>query len=82
MIKPNCFSLSTQKPARNQEISRILSAAVINSHFRSKLLNDPATTIAGGYSGESFSLGFDEQKKLGAIHASSLANFAAQLSEI
>jgi len=81
MIKPNC-SFSTQKPARNQELSRILSAAVVNSHFRSMLLNDPASAIACGYSGESFSLGLNEQKKLGAIHASSLADFAAQLSAI
>ncbi len=81
MIKPNC-SFSTQKPVRNQELSRILSAAVVNSHFRSMLLNDPVSAIAGGYSGESFSLGSTEQQKLGAIRASSLADFAAQLSAV
>lgn len=82
MIKANFSSLSTQKPVSNQEISRILSAAVVNSHFRSLLLNDPVSAIAGGYSGESFSLGYSEQKKLGAIRASSLADFAAQLSAV
>ena len=81
MIKPN-FSFSTQKPVRNQDVSRILSAAVVNSHFRSMLLDDPASAIASGYSGESFSLGSTEQKKLGAIRASSLADFAAQLSAV
>ncbi len=81
MIKPNC-SVKSQKPFSNQELSRILSAAVVNNHFRSMLLNDPASAIAGGYSGESFSLGSVEQKKLGAIHASSLADFARQLSVI
>ena len=81
MIKPN-YSFSTQKPVRNQELSRIISAAVVNSHFRSILLNDPASAIAGGYSGECFSLGSNEQKKLGAIRASSLADFAAQLSAV
>jgi hypothetical protein len=82
MIKPNRSELSLTKPARNQEISRILSAAIVNSHFRSRLLNDPVSAIAGGYSGESFSLGFNDQKKLGTIRASSLAEFAAQLSAV
>jgi hypothetical protein len=81
MIKPNC-SFSTRKLVRNQELSRILSAAVVNSHFRSMLLKDPASAVAGGFSGESFSLGSSEQKKLGAIRASSLADFAAQLSVV
>jgi len=79
MIKPNS-SYSTQKPFRNQELSRILSAAVVNNHFRTLLLNDPASAIAGGYCGECFSLGSCEQKKLGAIRASNLADFARQLS--
>jgi hypothetical protein len=82
MIKPNSSTLNAQNPLKNQELSRILSAAVVNSHFRSKLLNDPISAIDNGYSGESFSLGAKEQKRLGAIHASSLADFAAQLSAI
>jgi len=81
MIKPNCSSCM-QKPLRNQEMSRILSAAVVNNHFRAMLLNDPVSAIAGGYSGESFSLGSTEQKKLRAIRASTLADFARQLSAV
>jgi len=81
MIKSNC-SYSTQKPVKDQELSRILSAAVVNYHSRSLLLDDPVTAIAGGYSGESFSLGSTEQRKLGAIRASNLADFAAQLSAV
>ena len=81
MIKPSSY-FSTQKSFRNQELSRILSAAVVNSHFRSLLLKDPASAIACGYSGESFSIGSTEQKKLGAIRASNLADFAAQLSAV
>jgi hypothetical protein len=53
---------------------------VVNNHFRTLLLNDPASAIAGGYCGECFSLGSCEQKKLGAIRASNLADFARQLS--
>lgn len=82
MIKPNSTNLSPKNPLKNQELSRILSAAIINCHFRSMLLNDPVTAIANGYSGESFSLASIEREKLGAIRAKSLADFAAQLSAI
>jgi hypothetical protein len=82
MIKPNSSTLKAQNPLKNQELSRILSAAVVNGHFRSTLLNDPISAIANGYSGENFSLGAKEQKRLGSINACSLADFAAQLSAI
>jgi hypothetical protein len=82
MIKPNSSTFSTQNPSKKQEMSRILSAAVINSHFRSLLLSDPVSAITRGYAGESFSLASNEKEKLGAIHASNLAEFAAQLSAI
>ena len=69
---------STSSP----EYSRILSAAVINSSFRSMLLNDPAKAIAGGYSGEKFNLDHADQKRLSSIRADSLADFALQLANI
>ena len=64
------------------EYSRILSAAVINSSFRSMLLSDPAKAIACGYSGEKFNLGHADQKRLSSIHANSLADFATQLAKL
>jgi hypothetical protein len=64
------------------EYSRILSAAVINSGFRQMLLKDPVKTVCGGYSGEKFDLTSDDQNRLASIHAASLAEFAAQLSNI
>ena len=79
MIKPDRLLTCTPVSLKNSEMSRILSAAVVSSQFRSRLLADPAAAVAGGYSGESFSLAAQEQKKLGAIHAGSLADFAAQL---
>jgi hypothetical protein len=69
---------STSSP----EYSRILSAAVINSSFRSMLLNDPAKAIAGGYRGEEFNLDHADQKRLSSIRADSLADFALQLANI
>jgi hypothetical protein len=82
MIKPNCSVNYSQKPLLNLELSRILTAAVINNHFRSLLLNDPISAIERGYSGESFSLGAEETERLGTIHVGSLSDFAAQLSAI
>ena len=64
------------------EYSRLLSAAVINSNFRSMLLSDPAKAIAGGYSGEKFNLDHSDQRRLSSIHANSLADFASQLVKI
>ncbi len=81
MIKSN-HSFSALIPFRNQEVSRILSAAVVNSHFRLLLLADPVSAISGGYSGESFSLSMTEKEKLGTIRASSLADFARQLTAV
>ena len=76
----------TKSVNRNQvassEYSRILSAAVINSKFRTMLLSDPLKAVSCGYSGEQFSLDRDGKNRLATIHASSLAEFAAQLSQI
>jgi hypothetical protein len=64
------------------EVSRILTAAVINSHFRQMLLSNPGKAIETGYAGEKFNLGGDEKRKLTAIRASTLADFACQLGRM
>ncbi len=64
------------------EYSRILSAAVINAGFRQMLLKDPVKAVCSGYSGENFNLNNDDKSRLASIHAASLADFAAQLSNI
>jgi len=76
------FQFTQMNSTCTPEYSRILSAAVINSRFRSMLLSDPAKAIAGGYSGEKFNLGHADQKRLSSIHANSLADFALQLANI
>ena len=76
------FQSTQMKSTCTPEYSRILSAAVINSSFRSMLLSDPAKAIANGYSGEKFNLGHADQKRLSSIHANSLADFASQLANI
>jgi len=64
------------------EYSRILSAAVINDRFRGMLLDNPEEAIARGYSGEKFEIDREEQKRLSAIQANTLADFAARLAVI
>ena len=71
-----------QNKKTQAEYSRILSAAVINNQFRSMLLNDPVEAISQGYSGEQFEIGREERNRLSAIQATSLADFAAQLTVI
>ena len=73
---------SPQSRTASPEYSRILSAAVINSGFRQMLLRDPVKAICGGYSGEKFNLNKDDKSRLASIRAVSLAEFAAQLSNI
>jgi len=61
------------------EYSRILTAAVINTRFRSSLLSNPVKAVEAGYSGEVFHLAREEQKKISSIHAKTLSEFALQL---
>ncbi len=73
---------SSRSLKSSPEYSRILSAAVINSGFRQMLLKDPVKAICSGYSGEKFDLNSADKSRLASIHAASLAEFAAQLSNI
>ena len=64
-----------------QEYSRILTAAVINIQFRQLLLTNPAKAIECGYGGEMFTLAREEKRRVAEIRATSLADFASQLSQ-
>jgi hypothetical protein len=65
-----------------QELSRLLTAAVISPQFRRLLLSNPAQAIASGFGGEAFHLQGEEQQQLAAIQASDLADFAMQVSTL
>ena len=67
---------------KQQEYSRILTAAVINLQFRQLLLTNPAKAIDIGYGGESFQLAREDKKRVAAIRATSLADFATQLRQV
>jgi len=82
MLRHFKTTFNPQSRIARPEYSRILSAAVINSGFRQMLLKDPVKAICGGYSGEKFDLNKDDKSRLASIRAASLAEFAAQLSNI
>jgi len=63
----------------HREISRLLTAAVINEGFRKMLLSNPELALAKGYKGETFHLSMEERKRLASIHATSLTDFAAKI---
>ncbi len=73
---------STGASRSKQEYSRILTAAVINNQFRKLLLSNPAKAIENGYGGEMFSLAREEKRRVAAIRATSLADFASQLNQV
>jgi hypothetical protein len=74
-------SLSAVSAYQRQEISRVLTAAVINENFRKLLLANPDQALTKGYRGEPFHLAKEERTRLAAIRATSLAEFAAQLPQ-
>ncbi|MDP2966785.1 MAG: hypothetical protein Q8N39_12240 [Pelolinea sp.] len=82
MLRHFNATFSPRSQMASPEYSRILSAAVINNSFRQMLLKDPIKAVCGGYSGENFNLNNEDKSRLASIRASSLADFAAQLSQI
>jgi hypothetical protein len=65
----------------NGELSRLITAAVVNQKFCNLLLTNPATALATGYGGESFYLTTEEQELILSIQATTLADFATQLAD-
>lgn len=64
-----------------REVSRLLTAAVVNKRFCKLLLSNPASALASGYNGESFSLEREKKDFIVSIQAKSLADFAKQLHD-
>ena len=63
----------------NPEVSRLLTAAVINQNFRRLLLADPAAAIKSGFNGENFLLAPHLKDHIVSIRARTLADFASQI---
>jgi len=76
------MNTNSVKMETSGEYSRILTAAVINLQFRQLLLTNPGKAIEGGYAGESFVLAREEKKRVASIRATTLSDFAAQLTQV
>lgn len=64
-----------------KELSRLLTAAVVNREFCNLLLANPEMAVTIGYNGEPFDLAAEEQELIVSINATSLADFAKQLTK-
>jgi hypothetical protein len=62
-----------------REMSRLLTAAVVNPEFRNLLLTNPPIALSSGYNGETFDFTLDAQALILSIQANSLEEFATQL---
>jgi hypothetical protein len=67
-------------PVTGKEVSRLLTAAVINQRFCKMLLENPGRALDTGYYGEFFRLATEEKARILSIRAQSLADFAMQLT--
>jgi hypothetical protein len=63
----------------HQEISRIMTAAIVNGHFRQNLLANPREAIEKGFGEEIFVLNQDESDQIANIQADSLEEFAIKI---
>ena len=62
------------------ELSRLINAAVVSSEFCELLLSNPEVALSTGYNGEFFHLAPEEWEWVISTHATSLADFASQLT--
>jgi hypothetical protein len=65
--------------ARNDELNRLLSAAVVSKNFRNVLLTSPEVALASGYQGEKFNLSDADRSWLFSIKPASLVDLAANI---
>ena len=65
--------------ADQDELNRILVAAVINQRFCARLLANPKTAIQAGYRGERFAISSQLLTLLDAIRVETLSEFAQML---
>ena len=82
MLKQFNTTFRPKQQLASSEYSRLLSAAVINHQFRQMLISNPIEAISHGYSGEHFDIDGEEKKRISTIQATSLADFASQLSQV
>jgi hypothetical protein len=71
--------IQVDNPSRNDELNRLLSAAVVSKSFRNMLLANPEIAVASGYQGETFNLSPEDQSWLYSIRPANLIDLAANM---
>ena len=66
-------------PSSNDELNRMLCAAVVSKSFRNMLLTNPEIALASGYQGETFHLSDEDQSWLFSMRPASLVDLAANM---
>jgi len=66
-------------PSRNDELNRLLSAAVVSKSFRNMLLANPEIAVSSGYQGEQFNLCAEDRSWLFSIRPTNLVDLAANM---
>jgi hypothetical protein len=75
------YSSNGSHNGNGTELSRLLTAALVNKQFCELLLANPASALVEGLRGESFSLETEDQELVVSIQATSLEDFALQLTK-
>jgi hypothetical protein len=75
------MAIPYRHPSPSANISRLITAAVVNQGFCRLLLTNPEKAIASGYNGEAFRLDLREKELVLSIQANSLADFAIKISK-
>jgi len=78
-ISTNPVQVAAGQGTCSSEISKIISAAVINTDFRESLLADPARAINDGYHGQMFYLTNEEKAWINSIKVSAISEFAKKI---
>ena len=78
---PQIVQEPTNRQTKKGELSRLISAAVINQGFRSLLLADPKKALKLGFNGEVFFIDVEEQEIISSIQAGTLSEFAIQVAD-
>ena len=72
-------SAQLEYPSSNDELNRLLCAAVVSKSFRSMLMTNPEIAVNSGYQGESFNLSDEDRSWLSSIRPANLVDLAANL---
>ena len=72
-------STQLEYSSSNDEMNRLLCAAVVSKSFRSMLMTNPEIAVASGYQGESFNLSDEDRSWLSSIRPANLVDLAANM---